>query len=632
MGAASGNPDTGLRSLTTRYCSGVADARLWPDGMSDRSGEHSPSLVGTTVGGRYHLVRLLGDGGVGAVYKAADQVLRRFVAIKLLHPDVATNAKTVERFQREARAAAAIGHPNIIDILDFGYADGKPFLVMEYLRGRSLASAIATDGPMAIDRACRIATHTLAGLASAHERGILHRDLKPANLMLIAHFGDRDFVKICDFGFAALLSPQERIDDSGRALTPARTLVGTPAYAAPERLRGDETRDPRVDVYSVGVVLFEMLAGRRPFDAPTVKELAKMARDQPAPSLLTYRADIPRTLDDVLQAALTKRREDRWPDAEALAEALVPFGGRPIDKDDFTPTDSFTMDLVMIRARERGTQRRLMTQAEQGKPALAAEPEHTEPKATLDPGQAARILAEHRRTQTAVRKREEAREAAAAESRAAQSGSGRAERITPSSLRRGSVPPPPTADEHIRGMLVIPVLRFVADRFGERQLKGILETLPPEAGPLFSDGVAADSWLTHDAFMTLLAQIDAQLGADDLHLVVECGAAAAEGAAERIRAMSAHGETPPELFLAELPQLAQELIAGVEHLVPQIGRGYGRVEVREKGSPSLIGCVFRLGWLDHSIQQLGAKEVEVTMRSCCALGDPRCLFDISWLT
>src|SRR5690606_19994375 len=129
----------------------------------------------------------------------------------------------------------AIGHPNIIDIMDFGRESGRPYMVMEYLRGRSLSQVIAMDGQLTIRRAATIAIHTLAGLQAAHDRGILHRDLKPANLMLVVRFGDRNFVKVCDFGFAALFSPSRH---DAKALTPERTLVGTPAYAAPERLRG----------------------------------------------------------------------------------------------------------------------------------------------------------------------------------------------------------------------------------------------------------------------------------------------------------------------------------------------------------------------------------------------------------
>jgi serine/threonine protein kinase len=307
-------------------------------------------MIGKTVAGRYSLVRLLGDGGMGAVYKAEDNVLRRFVAVKLLHPAAAANPAAVERFLREAQSAASIGHPNIIDILDFGQSEGKPYLVMEYLRGRSLADQLATDGPFSIRQACAIATHALAGLQGAHDRGILHRDLKPANLMLVPRFGDRTFVKLLDFGFAALLGEETAPGD--RTLTPARTLVGTPAYAAPERLRGDDRRDPRTDLYAIGVVLFEMLAGVRPFDASSFSELARKVQNDPPPALRLYRPDAPEALERVIARALAKTLEDRFPDAESFAAALVPFGGRMVENDD-SVSDSLSTDLLKIRARER---------------------------------------------------------------------------------------------------------------------------------------------------------------------------------------------------------------------------------------------------------------------------------------
>ena len=307
-----------------------------------------PRLVGTTLAGRYQLVRLLGDGGMGAVYKAADQVLRRFVAIKMLHPAVAQRPAAVERFQREARAAAAIGHPNIIDILDFG-VDGQPYMVMEYLRGRSLSQVISAETALAIPRACSIAAHALAGLAAAHERGILHRDLKPANLMLVQRFGDKSFVKVCDFGFAALMGPTSAED--GKTLTPARTLVGTPAYASPERLRGDDRRDPRVDIYSIGVVLYEMIVGRRPFDGETFRDLARAVKHDPPPRVSKLRRDVPTQLDDVIQRALAKSPEERFRNAGEFAAALVPFGGRNIALND-EPSDSFTFEVWQIRQRD----------------------------------------------------------------------------------------------------------------------------------------------------------------------------------------------------------------------------------------------------------------------------------------
>lgn len=306
-------------------------------------------MIGQVVAGRYSLVRLLGDGGMGAVYKAEDNVLRRFVAIKLLHPAAAANPAAVERFLREAQAAASIGHPNIIDILDFGESDGKPYLVMEYLRGRSLAEVLHNDGPQSTRNACTIATHALAGLQAAHDRGILHRDLKPANMMVVMKFGDRGFVKLLDFGFAALVGNASPTD---RNLTPARTLVGTPAYAPPERLRGDDRRDPRTDLYSLGVVIYEMLAGVRPFEATTFSELARKVQNEPAPPLRLYRPDVSEALERVVLKALSKQADERYTNAEAFAAALVPFGGRAVESDE-AASDSLAMDLLKIRARER---------------------------------------------------------------------------------------------------------------------------------------------------------------------------------------------------------------------------------------------------------------------------------------
>ncbi|MDB4973576.1 MAG: serine/threonine protein kinase [Myxococcaceae bacterium] len=286
---------------------------------------------------------------MGAVYKAEDNILRRFVAIKLLHPAAAANPAAVERFLREAQAAASIGHPNIIDILDFGESDGKPYLVMEYLRGRSLAETLHSEGPQSVRDACTLATHALAGLQAAHDRGILHRDLKPANMMVVMRFGDRSFVKLLDFGFAALVGSASPGD---RNLTPARTLVGTPAYAPPERLRGDDRRDPRTDLYSLGVVIYEMLAGVRPFEAATFSELARKVQNDPAPSLRMFRPDVPELLERVVMRALSKKADERFANAEAFAAALVPFGGRAVENDDGS-NDSLAMDLLKIRARER---------------------------------------------------------------------------------------------------------------------------------------------------------------------------------------------------------------------------------------------------------------------------------------
>lgn len=646
------------------------------------------------VGGRYHLVRLLGDGGMGAVYKAADQVLRRFVAIKLLHPATAQNPSAVERFVREARSAASIGHPNIIDILDFGTENNRPFLVMEYLRGRSLSQALASDGPFAVERAVNIATHTLAGLAGAHDQGILHRDLKPANLMLIAQLGDRDFVKICDFGFAALLIPKVRIDDA-KTLTPARTLVGTPAYAAPERLRGDDRRDPRIDVYSVGVVLFEMLSGVRPFDAPSFRELAQKVKNDPPPSLRKLRNHIPPGLDRVVTKALAKTREERWANAEEFAAALVPFGGRLLAPDD-SPSDSFTMDLLHLKARQT-QRRRAMSPADaerilevRSKPAI----EVMAPKKPRAPGQTDTDLIASAPSDLSIESLDETLpsssvEAHSSTNRQIHMPEGRAPAKTlpptpsleqlrgptqwppasdtqphpapamaapvmrpPPSFGTDRAPPPEftppalhvpphlpmtavpavtTSGRAYSGAMVLTVMRFVARRFGERALMDVLQTLEPTQSRVFQQGITPEAWVSYDTMNTFISQVDRQLGRDDLHLVLLCGRAAAEGAFERMRSIQPPSPAP-ELLLAEMPTIARELLQGVDLRVKRIGKGYSRLEMHEHGESSLVACVSILGFLDRSLDRFGAAEVEVNLLSCVALGDPMSLFDISWLT
>jgi serine/threonine-protein kinase len=603
-------------------------------------------LVGTTVQGRYHLVRLLGDGGMGSVYKAADQVLRRFVAVKLLHPNTAENPSAVERFIREARAAASIGHPNIIDILDFGTEKARPFLVMEYLRGRSLSQAIHHEGAFSVQRACSIATHSLAGLAGAHDRGILHRDLKPANLMLIHKFGDRDFVKVCDFGFATLLTPSVRIDDA-KSLTPARTLVGTPAYAAPERLRGDSRPDPRMDVYSIGVVLFEMLVGVRPFDAPTFQELAQKVRKEPPPSLRGFRPDLPVELEHVILRALSKNREDRWSTAAEFAAALVPFGGRNIELDSDEPSDSFTMDLVKIRARETQRQRTLRPEdverqvAKAAHQAPAAASISVPPVARPEPLSSVDIVVSLEDDLHSTDSRHGGREHAAKRERrrephppgpvAEAANTGPATMPSPPSFPELVTTGDLSADERVvSGKLVLAIMRFVATRFSERALKRVLDGLPHDVRPLFIRGIAADDWVSSGALTHLEQQVDAQLGRDDLHLVAQCGRAAADAAEDMLRVIAPKA-IPPELLLAELPAVVSSLMKGLELKVRGVGRGYARIELIDSDPGCLTTCVSMLGFIDGSLGHCTVKEVEVNLVSSTALGDEETAYELSWV-
>lgn len=620
-----------------------------PGGPGPPSGDGH--LVGATIARRYHLVRLLGDGGMGAVYKAADTVLRRFVAIKLLHKSTTRKSPAaVDRFQREARSAAAIGHPNIIDILDFGIEDARPYMVMEYLRGASLSQILATEGHLGIARATSIAAHTLAGLAAAHERGILHRDLKPANLMVVARFGDKNFVKVCDFGFAALMGHSSAED--GKTLTPERTLVGTPAYAAPERLRGDDRRDPRTDVYAVGVLLFEMIAGRRPFDAPTFRELAKKVWHEPPPSLSAVRRTAPPGLDAVVKKALAKDPADRFASASELAAALVPYGGRNVALEDEVPSDSFSFEVLHLKARDakkRGTRpeielpeqtRPVQPQRPLPEPMLRnPQPGHPLP---VGPGSATEpsIEGPHPGVQHADVPHGDF--AIDIEEPTFEESDGdatrRHDRPIPLTHRKQA---PLVRDERaergdtlaalqVKGRSVVAILRFVARKFGERAVKDVLDSMPAAARAPFDLGVLDEAWIDGHAVEKLVEHIDTQVGSGDLQTVVECGRAAAEGAFDAMRALKPPSP-PPELLISEMPGILRTLVRGMEVVVRRVGRGYGRIEVIEHDVPSLTWNVLYLGFFERSLERFGAEDVEVNLIGARALDDPQTVIDISWI-
>lgn len=230
-------------------------------------GEPVDPLVGTVLAGRYQIVEQLGAGGMGTVYKAKQLAMDRFVALKLLHLHYTTNKQAVARFDREMQVTARIEHPNTIRVYDYGQAeDGRLFLAMEYLEGRTLKDALGSREPMGSERLAHIAVQIGKALSAAHSDGVVHRDLKPDNVMLLDRYGEKDFVKVLDFGIARFT------DDTKTQLTAEGAVVGTPAYMSPEQATGGGL-DERTDIYSFGVMLFEMATGQVPFDAPTTISL-----------------------------------------------------------------------------------------------------------------------------------------------------------------------------------------------------------------------------------------------------------------------------------------------------------------------------------------------------------------------
>lgn len=254
---------------------------------------------------------------MGVVYAATDTVLHNRVAVKLLNPqeDQADNA--VERFEREARATAKLGHPNIVRVSDMGRTDdGGAFIVMEVLTGETLDELLAREGPLSVDRAVRIHLQLLDALSAAHAENVLHRDVKPSNVFLSKLADGGELVKLLDFGLAYLME-----EASSKRLTATGIAMGTPAYMSPERITG-ERLDHRSDIYSVGVSLFRSLTGELPFHADTPMALRGRILLVEAPVLSDSRPELGGTIADVVAKALAKKPEDRFADATEMAHAL----------------------------------------------------------------------------------------------------------------------------------------------------------------------------------------------------------------------------------------------------------------------------------------------------------------------
>jgi serine/threonine protein kinase len=262
-------------------------------------------MASRILAGRYRLQEPLGTSLMAEVHAATDLELDRTVVVKLLKADA-----DPARFEREARAAAALTHPNIVDVFDYGEEDGRPYLVFEFLPGRSLQERLSAGVPLPDAGTQRIAADIAAGLAHAHEHGVIHRDLKPANVL----FDPEDRAKIADFGIA-YVTGADTITDVG-------TVLGTAAYISPEQVRG-EAVTPASDVYAFGVVLFEMLTGRLPFTAENAAQLAVMHRDVDPPPLASIRPEAPASLAALADSALAKDPASRPPDGASLAAALA---------------------------------------------------------------------------------------------------------------------------------------------------------------------------------------------------------------------------------------------------------------------------------------------------------------------
>jgi len=267
-------------------------------------------VVGETFADRYELEELVGTGGMSSVYKAHDTLLERHVALKILHDHYSDDSEFVERFKREARTVAQLSHPNIVTVIDRGEAGGRQFIVFEYIDGESLKELVVRSGHLSVERALEVALEVARGLAFAHQHGLVHRDVKPQNVLLN---GDGR-AKVTDFGIARSLDVEHGVTQTG-------TVLGTSNYIAPEQASGQPV-DAQTDVYSLGVVLYELLAGDVPFPGENFVTVAMKHVNEPPPNLLDVRRDVPLRVAAAVDRALEKDPDQRFPSMDAFAAEL----------------------------------------------------------------------------------------------------------------------------------------------------------------------------------------------------------------------------------------------------------------------------------------------------------------------
>jgi eukaryotic-like serine/threonine-protein kinase len=295
------------------------------------------SLLGKTLAEKYRIDERLNEGGMGTVYRGTHVLMDKTVAIKVLRQSLAADEKIVARFSREARAASRISHPHALSVTDFGEAEnGVVFLVMEFLNGQTLKNVIRQEGPMPLPRVVEIIRQVGAALDAAHEQGVVHRDLKSENIMLLAANGP-DYAKVLDFGIAKI---KEHDGDYDPGLTAPDLVIGTPQYMSPEQCSQAPDIDARSDIYSLGVIVYEMLVGHVPFTGPSPTAIMMKHLQEPVPSVLDERHDLPAAVGRVISRAMAKRPEDRYQTIGELVEDLTIAGGIAVPVTPPVPTVS----------------------------------------------------------------------------------------------------------------------------------------------------------------------------------------------------------------------------------------------------------------------------------------------------
>jgi serine/threonine-protein kinase len=314
-----GSHDTAVAVATSRpEETSLSESR--PSGADPHNRE--AELVGATLSGRYLVTRKVGQGGMGAVYEATHTLIGKRVAVKVLLEKYARREAIVQRLEQEARLASSCQNEHIIDITDFGTTDdGRTFVVMEFLEGESLSETLARETRLPEQRILAIVSQAASALVAAHAKGIVHRDIKPENLFLLRR-KDKDFVKVVDFGISKSLRASDEAEEAPR-LTQTGMVLGTPLYMSPEQARGDDELDARVDIYALGVIMYEAATGRVPFSGTNyLSVISQVLNEQPVPPR-TLRPELSEELEAIILRAMDKDRDERYASARELLDDVT---------------------------------------------------------------------------------------------------------------------------------------------------------------------------------------------------------------------------------------------------------------------------------------------------------------------
>lgn len=292
-----------------------------PNDSDETERGRAEALIGQVLDDKYEIVELLGEGGMGAVYEALHTTIGSRVAVKVLHPEAARQPESLERFRREAQVAGTIGHPNIVRVHDIGQTPSPnrvPYMVMDFVEGRSLAEVLYREAPIEPRRAANIATQILSALGAAHAKGVVHRDIKPENVLVLPEPDGSEVARVLDFG----ISKFRELGPDRQGLTRTGTILGTPLFMAPEQARGETDIDHRIDLYAVGVTLYVMITGEQPYRASNYNALIVKILTEAPPPLAELMPELDPALVSVIGKAMARERDDRFGSAEEFIDAL----------------------------------------------------------------------------------------------------------------------------------------------------------------------------------------------------------------------------------------------------------------------------------------------------------------------